>query len=196
MRSWFLAAAVVLAGCATHPAGPVLSTASPEWQAHQQQLEGLHDWRLSGRVGVSHGRDAWNGNLRWTQSGANYDIVLTSPLGQGGARLQGGPRYSELHVDDKVVVDADAESLLDRQFGWRLPVSGLRYWLVGLPSPASNNQLTLDHAGRLEKLRQDGWQVDFKRYTRVDGVELPGKLFVTHPEMQVRLVVDRWDVAG
>lgn len=199
MKQWLVAALIVTLGaCATRPVappGPSSTADGPQWQARQEVLEGLRDWRFTGRVGVTKGDDAWSGTVRWAQSDGYYDIVLTSPFGQGGVRLSGSPAYSELHLsDEEVLVDKDAEALLYRQFGWQLPVSGLQYWLLGLPSPEGHGKMTLDEEGRLEKLRQAGWEVDFRRYVRVNGMELPRKLYVSHPQLQVRLVVDRWEL--
>ncbi len=197
MKNWLTAALLAaLIGCAARPVVPPHG-GETQWQGRQHALQGLQQWRLSGRVGVESGNDAWNGSLRWNQSGSDYAITLTSPFGQGGVQISGNASQSELHLDKgEVVVGDDAEALIYRQFGWRLPVKGLRYWIRGLPDPGLDRKLVLDQAGRVEKLRQSGWEVDFKRYVRVDGVDLPGKIFVSHPQLRVRLVVDRWELNG
>lgn len=190
-----LALAGLLAGCAAVPRHEVTPATEQQWQTRQQRLGDLSAWRLAGRVGVQRAEGAWNGNLRWAQDGSDYNIILTSPLGQGGVELNGSPGQTELRTSaDESIVAEDAATLLERHFGWQLPVAALRYWVLGLPDPRAANSVELDDAGRAAVLRQSGWEIAYHRYTRVDGLDLPGKIFVSHPGLDVRLVVDRWDV--
>lgn len=187
-------AIATLSACALQPQRP--GDADPAaWRAHRDQVAALEQWRLSGRMALRTEDDAYNASVDWIQSGARYEIKLTAPFGQGGMRLRGDRGYSELTLaDDGTVVAADPETLLARELGWHLPVAGLRYWVLGLPDPRADKQWVLDEAGRISRLQQEGWEIDFRRYMDVNGVDLPGKVFITHPRMQVRLVVDRWDV--
>jgi outer membrane lipoprotein LolB len=87
---------------------------------------------------------------------------------------------------------ASPEELLEQQMGWRLPVSHLLWWIRGLPAPDSKSRLTLDGDSRLAKLQQDGWDVEYTRYSEQDGYWLPERLKLHGQDLDVTLVVKSW----
>jgi outer membrane lipoprotein LolB len=104
-------------------------------------------------------------------------------------------------AEQRVLYAADAEELLYRYTGWRLPITNLNYWVRGVPVPDLPAIRELDDAGRLKTLRQQGWEVQYQEYVRFEGHELPNRLTLTYtpvrvtaelPAMEVRLVIDRW----
>jgi outer membrane lipoprotein LolB len=107
--------------------------------------------------------------------GSNHNVVL---------------RTSE----DEVFTSNDPEALIQEHLGWRVPVAGLRFWAVGLYDPATPRVMQLDERGRISQLQQGGWDVDFRRYTLVNELELPDKIFLSNHELDVRLVIDRWEL--
>jgi len=86
--------------------------------------------------------------------------------------------------------------LLYEQTGLQMPVSGLRYWVLGLPAPASQagaaSDRQLDARGRLTRFVQGGWLVRIRSYTEVGRFDLPAKVFIRRGDIDLRLVVDRW----
>lgn len=184
---WFglLVSLVLMLGCA----GPSLKPTPVAAPDH---------WRLSGRFGAKNDQNAWNGNLAWSQQNDVYDIVLSAPLGQGAVALRGDARSSELELaPDRIFSDGSAERLLLDHTGWYIPFDNLRFWLTGHPVPGMGAaESEFDDQGRLKRLHQDQWVVDFKRYVRVDGIDLPDKIFLIHPTFEVRFVVDRWELPG
>ncbi|MEE8607300.1 MAG: outer membrane lipoprotein LolB, partial [Nitrospiraceae bacterium] len=104
---------------------------------------------------------------------------------------------------------ATSQQLLFDTTGWRLPLDGLNYWVLGLPVPDTPGTQALDRSGRLKSLDQLGWQVRFLRYRRHGVYEFPSKLFIRRqangtdaqppdegdshgPLLEVRLVIERW----
>lgn len=185
---------LVLVGCSTVP---IISPPSPEvlnaWQVRRQHLVGLRSWRLEGRFAIRTEADGWSGMLYWDQYVDGFDIRLTTLLGQGMVQLHGDPRAAVLRMSATEVYYADdVETLVYEQLGWSLPISLLRFWILGLPGPNHVKSIQLDQQGRLLQLQQAGWNINFKRYTRLDGVELPGKIFLESEDLTFRLVVDQW----
>ena len=91
------------------------------------------------------------------------------------------------------MIATSAEELLGTRLGWSLPVSGLRYWLLGLPAPGLPVvKSSLDSFGRLLRLSQGGWQIRYLDYKWIENLALPGKIFVEHPKLRLRLVIDHW----
>lgn len=146
-------------------------------------------------------RQGWHAALRWEQRGQHYHITLSSPLGQDIAQLDGGPGGVQWRSADAADTAQDGETLLYRRLGLRLPVSGLRFWVLGLPDPGvpvAQQDRQLDGLGRLTRLRQSGWDIEFRRYAVVDGMDLPDKLFLTTQTdgtaIEVRVVVEQWRI--
>lgn len=189
---------LLLAGCATIP--PVDPRAvAPQWQQHQRAVNAQPDWTLTARIAAHDENDGWSGQLRWHQGADGYQVQFNAPFGQGALRLDGSPQQVEMHTSDgQVLVAADAESLLFQQLGWRLPLSHLQYWVRGLPVPVGKTDvppvLAFDEAGRLTRLQQSRWQIEYPAYDQVGTVALPRKVYLENPELNVRLVIDRWQL--
>lgn len=191
-----LALSLLLAACAAGPVAPG-GDSDTLWQAHRAEAAAVQAWNLSGRIAILTGEEGWHASIAWRQQGEAYRLRLTAPLGQGTVMLDGaGERVTLRTSEGESVSDADAEALLYRQLGWRVPVAALRYWVRGIPAPGGAEAVVLNDAGRLERLNQRNWQVRLYDYAVVDGVALPGKVFVENHKARVRLVIDRWELTG
>jgi outer membrane lipoprotein LolB len=190
-----LAIALVF-GCAPLRQPPPPSDPEQVWQARQRVLRESEAWKLKGRVVIDAIEEVWTGTLHWRQQGEEFEIRWMAPLGQGSVELRGNPARVTLRVPKEQPVTAtSAENLLQLHLGWSLPVSGLRYWLLGLPAPELPvANLSLDPFGRLLRLSQGGWQIRYLDYSSVKEYELPGKLFFDNPKLRLRLVIDRWEL--
>ncbi len=169
------------------------------WQQQSQQRAHLSEWVLRGRVSIQTQDDGGVVDLIWHQSKQNYSIQLTAPLGAGGIALS--------TVDNGVMLNSsngrelfakDAETLLQNIQGWRLPVSGLRYWLLAMPVPKKNYQFIswLDNQ-QLHVMQQDGWHIEFRQYQQQGNVWLPRKIFMhrlDNTEIDVRIVIRDWTI--
>lgn len=185
----------LLAGCAGLTSHEALEgEGSPAlWQSHKQQIGSLDAWQISGKVGIRAPQDSGSGTLFWLQRQDYYDIRLSGPLGRGAARLTGRPGDSQLEVANQGRYQAASpEQLLQQQLGLNLPVSHLLWWIRGLPAPDSRSRLTLDRDSRLAQLSQDGWQVDYLRYTEQGGYWLPERLKLSGHDLHITLVIKDW----
>jgi outer membrane lipoprotein LolB len=200
MRRFIFLCMVLLSGCeflpVTEVPAPTVIDPQISWARHQSQLNSLEAWTLDGRISLRHGEEAWHASLRWQQIDSVYHINMFGPFGQGTVQLDGSPQSVILQHEGETVQSDDAEQLLRQQLGLQVPVNGLRYWAVGLASPGSEYKEELDPAGRLAVLQQNGWRVRFRGYVAVQGLMLPGKIFLDHDGLDVRLVVDQWQVVG
>lgn len=185
----------LLAGCASTSRQEAVEGQgnAAQWQAHKQRITALDGWQIDGKVGIRAPRDSGSGTLFWLQRQDYYDIRLAGPLGRGATRLTGRPGAVTLDVSGQGSYQADSpEALLEQQLGWRLPVSHLLWWVRGLPAPDSRSQLTLDADSHLARLVQDGWTVEYTRYTEQNGYTLPERLKLTGKDLEVILVVKTW----
>ena len=163
------------------------------WRAHKTEVAAIDGWEISGKVGIRAPNDSGSGTLYWLQRQDYYDIRLSGPLGRGAARLTGHPGDASLEVANQGRYQAATpEDLLQQQLGWRLPVGNLVYWVRGLPAPEGKSSLTLDGDSRLARLEQDGWTVEYTRYSQQGAYWLPERMKVHGQDLDVTLVIKDW----
>ncbi len=195
---WLTLAAVlaVLAGCATTV--PPRKPGQPNeaaWQARKAALGKLSRWTMDARAG-SGGLFGWSGSLHWVQAGRHFDIRVAGPLGIGAVRIDGVPGSIRVHTAQGTYRTSHPERLLRQQLNITLPVSGLRFWALGLPKPGEPAQVRVDSRGLLRHMRQDGWTLTYSRYRKTQGHELPQRLTATQGSTRVRIAVERWELPG
>ena len=191
------ASLAMLSACETTPPLPT-PEGPPEqaWRLRQQTLANFDTWFCAGRVGVNDGKEAFSASLRWQQNRDSYDIRLSGPLGQGVAQVTGTPEGVALRTSDRegTLVAPTAEALIEQSLGWPLPVSGLRFWILGITMPDTPVvSREIDRWGRLVRLEQSGWRIRYTEYARVDGVDLPSKMELEHAPFSARIAVNRWE---
>lgn len=183
---------LLLSACATRPA---VSPSAEEsvWLDHQARVQSLGDWQVQGRVAVSREQEGWNANFDWRQRGEEYRIRLRGPFGQGAVELFGNAAGVWLKRKEQPTVYAhDAEALLEAETGWHLPLNGFGSWLRGLPGADAPATLDWDAEGRLRRLTQSDWEIDYRRYLVVEGLSLPDRLRMNRDSLLVKVVIDHW----
>jgi len=181
--------AVWLAACATtrQVAAPPVAVAA--WDQRAADLQRLASWQLGGRAAVAFGTQGWQASLDWRQSGDAAEVHLSGPLGIGAMVLKRTPEG--LSLNGAPPSDAVMAQLQDR-LGFELPLDHLRYWLLGVPDPASAFEIKRNDQDRAVQLTQDQWTIDYDRYMPVDGDMLPAHLVMSREGVRVRIVVDHW----
>ncbi|WP_200179334.1 lipoprotein insertase outer membrane protein LolB [Ectothiorhodospira mobilis] len=183
-----------LVACAVSPPQPPVADAERAWRDRVAELSGRDEWRLQGRLALAVGEERWNAHMRWDQRDTAYDIRVFGPFGRQAARLQGDKDGVVLHTRGGETHRArDVDGLVYHALGWRLPVSGLRYWVLGIPAPRSEPEdRVLDAAGRASRLRQAGWTVRYQGYDEARRPALPERMTLEYEEIRLRLVMDDW----
>lgn len=180
MRYAFFLLCLSLAGCATldQRAAPT----APIGDA----------FHLFGRVAVKYGDQAASGKIDWQHDSASDELLLSTPLGQGVARIVRSEGAVSLTTSDhKQYQASDVESLTEQVLGWRLPLAGLPDWVRGRATPGAAAQTKLDQAQRLAELRQSGWLVEYLAYED----RVPRQLRLSRADVEIRLVIDQWGSA-
>jgi outer membrane lipoprotein LolB len=150
------------------------------------------NWTLQGRVGIKTGEQNMSGQIHWRHHADSDELLITSPLGQGVARIVRDEDGVTLEVPNQPERHAsDAESLTREVLGYGLPVSGLSWWVQARPAPNRPFEATRDTYGRIEQLKQDGWVIDYLQYAD-DAPARPRKLVVAREGLEIRLVSDTW----
>ncbi|MDX1488797.1 MAG: lipoprotein insertase outer membrane protein LolB [Acidiferrobacterales bacterium] len=206
-KPWIALAVIMTAGCATIEDRPPSEDVAAAWQQRQIRLAALDHWQIRGRMSARTPDEGWTASMLWVRQNDRHAIDLWGPLGRGHMRLSQDPSGAQLRdARNNTYWARDGKQLLFDITGWWLPLDSLNYWVLGMPVPAAPNVQTLDELGRLKRLRQLGWDIDFQQYRRHGDYDLPSKLFirrrlnaaeVSNPDvdrltLEVRLVIERW----
>jgi len=193
---------LALTGCATTAVnsgatfsenGNSLGTHYLARPARQAQLSAIRQWSARGNIAIHTEQKGWNASFNWQQQGENYNLVLFGPLGTNRVQLIGSPQQVTLQSATRTVTSTSAETLLQQQLGWSVPVSNLYYWLRGMPAPGSRARQSYDLNNHIVQLTQDGWHIIYLRYISVNGVDVPNRLLLSNPRLQVRVLITQWD---
>lgn len=197
MRKLFwLTFILLMAGCT--PIWQTKPSDSPDalWQQRQVQQAAMTSWAFKGRTAIVQGSEGWNAGINWEEYDKQFHIRLSGPFSQGGVALEGDDEQVTMTLDDGETLSAQTpEQLLAEAMGWLLPVSALRDWVRGVPySKVPVESKELDAQGRLTRLEQAGWQIEFLRYIPFKNTSMPEKVFMKHADLSVRLIVSDWSV--
>lgn len=187
-------AAAMLGGCASTPISPSAPSASTPIPAVAPPAQALvTQFSLTGRVAVRYEEQGFSANLRWQHAPQSDDLLILSPLGQGLAQVtRDGAGVTLQTADRRQIQAADAEQLTQQALGWRLPLKGLGFWAVGAPAPGAVSNVQRDGQGRLSAFEQEGWHIAYANYQMVDGFDLPTRIELTRPNLEIKLIVDAW----
>lgn len=195
-RLGLIAGLLVIGACATPRQGIALPDLG-SWDTRVEVLGELDDWAFKGRIAVKAGDDGFNGKINWAQQGEAFNTTVGGPLGMGTVRIEGDGRSVVLtDKDGAETVLIDAELDLQMRYGWTIPVASLRYWALGIPDPGRPATTDFDDEGRLVRLSQNAWTVEFPRYREGGGQPMPRILTATNPDTRVRMVIDQWVFFG
>lgn len=139
-----------------------------------------------------------SGSLHWQHVNAQDTIAMFSPMGGKIAEVHTSTDNVTLTSNDgKTYSAVDAETLTEQTLGWRMPVRNLSDWIVGRPARSTANTLdtaSWDNQGKLTKLYEDGWEVNYLEYRMVAGQQLPSKLTLRNTKLYIKLLLERWDI--
>jgi len=181
---------------------PLQQTAGPDTLARDNQiaaLQSLSVWQADGRIAVRHSGGGGQGRIQWQQNGPDTDIVLSGPLGIGATQIiwrsdtvslitangEEQRRYEGLDA---------AEQFLASELGWQLPVSSIRYWLLGVPDPVWPHADSFDESGQLQSMQQRGWVMTYKSFALAAGRPVPTRMDAELGSLRLRVIVDDWEL--
>lgn len=187
MRWWGILLASVLSGCALLPASP-----APDSSLRPPQPDNAA-FALNGRIAIKYDEIRHSAGLRWVHRAQSDEVLLLAPLGQTVARVYRDAYGATLDDGSKQYRAEDVEALMQQALGWRLPLDGLRYWILGMPAAERPAQIKRDDNGRIVMLHQDGWEVAYLRHADASPNSLPTRLQLNRDDLQVQLLIDEWD---
>ena len=187
---------VLISGCSQLPERLTESNSS-RWLEHQVALSVIESWNIKGRIAIKNNKESGTLTLHWKQQDPTvYELRFIAPFGQGTYLLSGSEAGVSMTGPKQLYLTAaSAEELIYRSLGWSVDLKGLKYWVRGMPEPGvRHNQLLLDEQGRLVDMEQSGFHINVGRYTELNGVSLPEKLSVKNEDVQLKLVIQSWEI--
>jgi outer membrane lipoprotein LolB len=147
------------------------------------------DFDVAGRIAARYGSEAFTGNVNWRHARGGDEMLISTPLGQGVARIvREGDAVQLTTAEGKEYRAPDAESLTERVLGFRLPLEGLADWIQGRATPDMPVRVEKSPDGRLRSLEQRGWKVEYQEY---DG-QRPSRMRLTYQGIELRLAISQW----
>ena len=170
-----LAAALAVAACAE------MRFERPDTEAQ---------FELSGRIAVRFRDESSTANFAWRHGVRNDEVMITTSLGQGVARIvRDGEAVTLTDAQGREHRAADAETLTEQTLGFRLPLGGLADWVRARPGPGPS-QVRKDGEGRIAELEQSGWKIEYLEWG--DNTRLPARMKLSYPGIELRLAIAQW----
>jgi outer membrane lipoprotein LolB len=189
VRAAACAALLLASGCATLPE----PAATGDWDARRAALQALDRWTLNGRMAVAAGSEGFSGGFNWRQDGDRAEIELRGPMGGTAMSIRVDGGRVAITDDEGQVIDGEAaQNRIAEDIGTTLPITEMRYWLMGAPAPGPSYRETLGSDHRIAKLDQAGWQVRYLRYESIGPQVLPARMEITTEGLRLRVAVADW----
>jgi outer membrane lipoprotein LolB len=183
---------VSLAGCAVFEKDLDRPASSPKVEEKNYSLK---TWLLEGRIGVQTPNDAWHANLFWEHDADQDRLRVSGPFSQGMVSIILQKDLIYVNEGGGVTeLSRDPDAMLRDRLGFVVPLSSLRYWVVGLPDPNQVHTLVHRESGSLLGFRQSGWTLQFQQYMNVGDWVMPQKMAIQGPEVKLKLIADSWRV--
>ena len=173
-RAASLAAVALVAACA---------------QFEPRPLDGPLVFQLTGRLAARYEGESFTGNVAWSHARQGDEMLISSPLGQGVARLVRNAQGVILRTAEPREYRADdAETLTQKVLGFRLPLLGLGDWVRAQPADGQPFHVERSAEGQVRVLEQRGWRIEYLEY---DG-ERPRLMRLVYPGIELRFAVTEW----
>lgn len=151
-------------------------------------------WTFDARIAVSNGKDGGSGRLHWQQQGEFYTIIMRAPISGQSWQLSGDRSHARLEgVRPYPVLGTSAQEVLRRELGWELPVGDMMSWLFGTGF-GKGALIQADSFGRPISVRDRAWQLSYRDWREVEGVQVPVRVTAKKPPYQVRLAIQHWNL--
>lgn len=156
---------------------------------NQSELYGKEVWSFEGRLAVVAEKDSFSATIKWLHAKDEDTIELSGPFGQGRTII----RFNayQVYLDDGGEVRqyyGDVDKLVSEQLGVKVPVSALKFWLLGLVKPGD------DYVERDKGFIQLEWLIHYPQMQQVGLLDMPRKIRVTKQKTKLKLIIDQWSI--
>lgn len=191
-----IASIFLLTACAPpRPAEELPTNKEMPLEKRKAETATISSWNIHGAMAAKNKAKGWSATMNWVQSGpSTYQIRLMGPLGGGAVLINKKGSNITLQDGPKTASSTNADELLQKQTGIRLPVNNLYYWVRGLPAPGGVQSEQHDQYNHLVKLNQSGYSINFTKYTSVKGIDLPSMIRLDGNGVMIKVIIKSWGV--
>ena len=170
-----------------------LSYATPK--THQQQAKNIQQWRILGAFSINNGEKTELANYTWElKDQDNYHVTVSSSLNLYHITIINDRQQLSLQQNQKDPLIANTpEALMQQAVGYSLPISNLYYWIRGLPAPGKA-KTQFDESGHLSTLAQAGWEINYRHYQSVNGIDLPSLIQLYKTPFNIKIAIKSWQL--
>jgi outer membrane lipoprotein LolB len=155
----------------------------------------ISSFALNGAMAVRSQRKSWTASVNWIQRGAgNFNIRLSGPIGSGTILINKQGGSVSYRDGSRTASSSNANQLLYKETGVRLPVNNLFYWVRGIPTPGAVQSAQKDQSGRLQVLRQSGYTIVYGNYTSIGDTALPTQIRLEGNGVLIKMAIKRWKI--
>ncbi len=175
----------LLSACAKSPTKPI----TPFQTSGRDYLYQITDWSFSGRLAMSDKSNSLTASVIWKHQQNQDKIELAGPFGQGRTVI--ALTAHSVIIDDgdnRVQYHGNVDDIVAQQLNIALPVSALKYWVLGLVEPG------IDYISVENGFLQSGWHVQFQQMQFVKDNQLPSKLKVEKDSSKLKLIIQHWEL--
>ncbi len=187
---------LLLTACST-PQLPVTQESYELAARLQQQNSRLTAWDITANTSITAKDSSYSLSVFWQQDGKNFDLRFDAPFATGVLRIKGNAEFAELTLENKKTIRGDTpEQLIKEVTPFDIPVTGLIYWIRGIPHKNAQNTTVINAYGDTKTIRQDGWLIrydDWKEVTIQSHVyRLPHKILLDNDALQIKIKPSGW----
>ena len=167
------------------------------WQARANHLYAQTHWTAQmSLIGVTE-QQKFKTRVTWKQQSEHYQIKLRDFIGRTIAVIDGSPEGVVAKTSKgKKYQGQDAETLISELFGIHIPVTGMRYWLQGIPLPDANvDRLILSDQGLAESISQQGWEMSYPHYLSNDPFKMPSQVLLEIENIALTVKISQWAIS-
>ncbi|MFB6421961.1 MAG: lipoprotein insertase outer membrane protein LolB [Candidatus Malihini olakiniferum] len=198
LRITSLASLLLTACTAIKPDVLKVTRDAPTWLQHEQKLQKLSQYQIRGAFAYLSDSKKLSANFFWQESSPqSYCLLLTNLFGVTELKIYTQPEGIQI-IDrkGKRYTGKDAEYILSRLTGMRIPLNNLRQWMIGLPGDAQ--QFTIDEHARLKTaiLQKNGltWEAKYIGYDNGVTPTMPNAMELRQGKQRIKLKMNNWTV--
>jgi len=189
---------LIMPGCVS--VTPVIPDGVAEdiWKTRSEKLYQQDYWTAHLAIVGKTTSQKFKTRAIWEQKGNNYTIKLLDFIGRTIAVIESTPHGVQAKTSKGQQYRSEtAEQLIQQLFDIKIPVSGMRYWLLGIPKPDSDvSKLQLNQQGLADEVRQEGWLMSYSDYLNQQHFQMPGHILLGYEDVDLSVRTSQWSFAS
>jgi outer membrane lipoprotein LolB len=144
---------------------------------------------VSGAIAAKNQQQGWTATFYWLQKNPqDYQIFIYGPLGTDTIEITQHPNEVTFREGQKTLHAHQAEELLAKETGVRLPMNHLYHWIKGQPAPGAKSLIKRSPEQDIMHLEQAGYILEYSNYHN----HYPYKIRLTGHQLMVKIVIKQW----